>query len=283
MKCVRCKSEHIVFNGKYKNGVQRYKCCDCGKQFSELTFRKFYRHRFPPQIITIAIFFHLFIPARIVQIFLFFLFRCYVSKKTICFWTREILDEMPELRFIYNNFNMTIRHTDEKQIKIKNKKAWWWNIVNSEGKSLSSCISWTRHGYAAKKLMKMNKEIYGNPLIMITDKLPAYGKAVNVFGRKCKHITAGIVPKMCMHKGNLLLVSNLAVERFHSKIEHYINMKFRGSFENIESADRWRKAFIFTTCLQETFALQKSFGTFSIASDKRANLRELTVPTQKAL
>lgn len=277
MKCVQCDSEHTSFNGRYPNGVQRYKCCDCNKQFSELTFRKFYRHRLPEQIIITAILFHLFIPARIVQVFLFFLFRCYVSRKTICSWSRKFLDELPEIS-VREKYKSVIRHTDEKQIKIKKKKAWWWNIVSYRGQLLTSLISWARDGYAAKKLMKRNKKNYGSPLIMITDKLPAYIKSVNVFGRNCKHITAGIVPKMCMYKDDLLLISNLAVERMHSKIESYIQMKVRGSFESIESADRHRKAFMLTTHLQETLALQRSLGTFSIALNKHATLRELAVP-----
>lgn len=276
MKCVRCQSEHTTFNGRYRNGAQRYKCSDCKKQFSELTFRKFYRHRFPPQIIKIAIFFHLFIPAKIVQIFVFFLFRCYVSKKTICSWTRKFLDAAPEIKFPCTP--PPIRYTDEKQIKIKDKKAWWWNIVEGKSNPLTSCISLTRHGFIANNLMNAHKKIYGFPAIMVTDKLQAYLQAVKKLGRRCKHIRAGIIPRMVMYKDALLIVSNLPVERLHSKIDSYIDMKFRGSFENLESANRWRKAFMMITYLQETLASQRSLGTFSTAMDEHFNMREVSVP-----
>ncbi len=280
MKCVQCDSEHTSFNGRYPNGVQRYKCCDCGKQFSEATFRKFYRHRFPQQIILVAIFFHLFIPARIVQIFLFFLFRCYVSKKTICKWTKKTLEDMPELRFVRDKSNMLIRHTDEKQIKIKREKAWWWNSTDHAGNPLNSCISQHREGLVASNFMKKHRKLYGSPSIMITDKLQAYIKSVKHLGKKCKHITRGIKEEVEYFGGKSkpLLLSNLQVERFHSKIDAYINMKFRGNFESIESADRWRKAFMFTTYLQEMFALQRSFGTISTVLDRHTNIAELTVP-----
>ena len=279
MKCVKCNSPRIAFNGRYLNGIQRYKCNDCGKQFSEATFRKFYRHRFPAQIITIAIFFHFFIPARIVQIFIFFLFRCYVSKNTICEWTKKTLEDMPELKFVRDKCNLLIRHTDEKQIKIKRKKAWWWNSTDHAGNPLNSCISRTRHGFVAFNFMRKHKKLYGSPLIMITDKLQAYIKSVKKLGKKCKHITRGIKEEVEYFGGKSkpLLLSNLQVERFHSKIDAYINMKFRGSFESLESADRWRKAFMFITYLQEMFALQKSFGTFFTVSDRHTKLRELTV------
>ena len=277
MECVRCESKHIAFNGRYPNTVQRYKCCDCRKQFSEATFREFYRHRLPVQIIRTAIFFHLFVPANTVKIFIFFLFRCYVSKKTICSWSRKFLDNLPEIS-CNEKYKSLIRHTDEKQIKIKGKKAWWWNIVNYRGQLLTTLISWTRTIYAAKKLMKENKNNYGSPLIMITDKLQVYPKSIHIFGRNCRHITAGLVPRLANYKKDLLLVSNLAVERMHSKIDTYIQMKVRGSFESFESASRHRKAFMLTTYLQETLALQRSLATFSIALNKHTTLRELAVP-----
>jgi transposase-like protein len=33
IKCPKCKSEHIVRNGKKANGKQLYKCRDCNRQF----------------------------------------------------------------------------------------------------------------------------------------------------------------------------------------------------------------------------------------------------------
>jgi len=55
-------------------------------------------------------------------------------------------------------------------------------------------------------------------------------------------------------------------------------MKVRGSFESIESADRHRKAFMLATYLQETLALQRSLGTFSLVLNRHETLRELAVP-----
>jgi len=49
-------------------------------------------------VLVVAIFFHSFIPAKIVQIFVYFLFRCKMSGDTICFWSRKFLEQMPEIR-----------------------------------------------------------------------------------------------------------------------------------------------------------------------------------------
>jgi len=68
----------------------------------------------------------------------------------------------------------------------------------------------------------------------------------------------------------------------HSKIDAYINLKVRGSFTNIESAERCRKAFMFTDHLLETFALQRSFGTYP-TTDNWNNKRGIAVPIIKTL
>ena len=249
MKCPKCASHHIMRNGT-RGGVQRFKCSDCKKQMSERTGSFFYRYRFPEQIIEIAIFFHLFIPSSVVQIFLLFLFRCRVSKKSICQWTRKYMDRMQDLHLPSSEELLRIRHTDEKQIKIKGEKAWWWNIVDSGGNALQSCLSWTRHGIVVNNLMKDHKKHYGSPMIMATDGLQAYIKGVKKLGRTCTHAVCGITEKFIPSHG--IFLSNLPVERLHSRIDSYINLKVRGSFENMESSDRWRKAFMLTHYLRNS-------------------------------
>lgn len=274
MKCIKCKSTHTTFNGRYRNGVQRYKCSDCGKQFSELTFRRFYRHRFPNKIIIIAIFFHLFIPARVVQIFLFFLFRCYVSKKAICSWTKKFLDNFPEIQPTIKKSKFVIAHADEKFIKIKKEKAYWWNTTDNDENPLTSIITMYRDSNSVRELFKDLPKCID---IMVTDGYHAYKDPVRKLG--CKHVIAGIKNKIVIHKEHLFILSNLAVERLHSRIDYFMQ-RFKNSFENLESANRWRKAFMLTAYLQESLALQKSFGTFSTALNKHLTLREVSVPVQ---
>ena len=170
-------------------------------------------------------------------------------------------------------------HADEKFIKIKKQKAYWWNTTDSDGNWVVSRISLKPDGESAKKLMKKHRSVDPAVDIAVTDGLQSYKKAVKIFGRGCKHVIAGLQEKAVMYRRALLYLSNLPVERIHSRIDSYINYKFRGSFENLDSTDRWRKAFMFTTHLQKTFAVQRSFGTFSKAENQHIlDLRELTVP-----
>jgi len=70
----------------------------------------------------------------------------------------------------------------------------------------------------------------------------------------------------------LLRITNNPAESKNAEIDYFMK-RFRDCFENIESANRWRKAFMFTTHLRKYFATQKRLEASSIASS--FNLMEL--------
>lgn len=268
MICPKCKSNNFKRNGWLNGAKQRFKCNDCGKRFCETTSTLWHRHRLPAQIIRVSVFFHLFIPARTVQVFIQFLFGCHISKDTVCSWTKKFLKQMPEIKpMIKEDYGIKIRHTDEKQFKIRGEKAWWWNTTDHQGNGLTSSVSFDRSLVSAKNHIKKHKLVESKIDIMVTDKLQSYIKSIHLFGRKCNHVKRGLAEMPIQCNGRLLYLSNLQVERLHSKIDHYINTKFRGSFTNIKSADMWRKAFMFTDCLQRSFALHKSFETYPMPAN----------------
>ncbi|MBI2671111.1 IS1/IS6 family transposase, partial [Candidatus Woesearchaeota archaeon] len=262
MSCPICYSGRYKLDGKLSNRKQRYKCKECGKRFCETTSEFFHRNRIPKEVLSVAILFHLFIPARIVQLFLFFFFRCTISKETICFWSSKFLEQMPEIKREIKDGKLKIRHTDEKFIKIGKELAYWVNTVDHQGRLLTSSILESKDKSSIKEHMGKHKQSEKNMDIHVTDKNPSYIKTANKFGRKCIHHTAGLKEKLLSTKNLFLFLSNLPVERLHSKIDAYINLKVRGSFTNIESAERLRKAFTLTDYLLETFALHGSLGTY---------------------
>lgn len=280
MICIRCHRTHIVFNGRYKDGKQRYKCCDCGKQFCETTGSFFFKHRAPVQILVIAIFFHLFVPARIVCIFLYFLFRCSLSEASICAWSRKFLDRVPEIQQRGRHGTIIIRHTDEKKIKIAGKEAWWWNTTDPATTVLTSSISWSRSLADTKKHLRKHRIMERHINVHVTDGMHSYIKATHLFGRKTKHIIRGLQEQAAIVQDKLLFISNLAVERTNSRVDAYINLKVRGSFSNFDQAERTRKAFMLTQILQKEAFQHRGCGTFSTALASILSSGSLTVPTQ---
>lgn len=278
MICVQCNGTHIVYNGRYKDGKQRYKCCDCKKQLCETTGSFFFKCRIPKQIITAAIFFHLFIPARIVRILLYFLYRCKVSKATICAWSRKFLDRFSDIQQRGKPASIIIRHTDEKKIKIAGKEAWWWSTTDPATNVLTTSISWSRSLADTKMHLRKHKKIESDIDMHVTDGMPSYIKATHLFGRRIKHIIRGLQEQGVMIQGRLFFISNLPVERANSRVDAYIKLKVRESFSNFEQAERIRKAFMLTQVIQKEAFQHQGCGTFSTALQEHTILRELSVP-----
>lgn len=278
MICVHCTGTHIVFNGRYKDGKQRYKCCDCGKQSCETTGTFFFKHRMPLQILVVAIFFHLFVPARIVRIFIYFLFRCSLSDASICAWSRKYLDRTPEIQQRGRPATIIIRHTDEKKIKIAGREAWWWNTADPATTVLTSSISWSRSLAATRQHLRKHKRVESHIDIHTTDGMPSYIRATHLFGRKTTHIIRGLQEQAVMHQGKLLFISNLAVERANSRVDAYIKLKVRESFSSFEQAERTRKAFMLTQIIQRDVFQRKGLGAFSTALKEQTTLAEIAAP-----
>jgi transposase-like protein len=163
-------------------------------------------------------------------------------------------------------------HSDEKFIKIRGiGKAYWWSTIDHFGNYLSSCITINRDLASAKDLIRPIKWL--KPDIHVTDGLFSYIKATHLFGRKCKHIIAGIKGKWVMHNNSLYWITNNPVESLNAKINNFLH-RFRGCFVNIESANRWRKAFIFGEYLLKSFEQQRKKGVHSkVVSPQKMFLR----------
>ena len=261
MECPRCGSSHITKNGKRHDGVQQYKCYGCKKQFCERIGTFMYRKRFPEIAIKIAILLNLFIKSKLAELLMFLLFRIKVSNKTICCWTREFLDMLPETyQQHYPKKLLLILHADEKYIKVKGSKddfAYWWSVIDCFGNLIATIITESRDLKSAKKLFKNAKESISKKVgMLVRDGLPAYSKAGKIFGRQCKNIIAGIKGKFIINNKKLLFITNNRAESNNAEIDYFMK-RFRDCFENIESANRWRKAFMFTKHLQKWFATQK--------------------------
>ena len=278
MMCTRCKGTHIVHNGHDTNGRERYKCAACGKRPSERTGTLFYRRRFPEWIIRITILMHLKVPASTVQLFLLLFFRCHVSEKTICAWSRKFLDQIPDVQQKGRPATIIIRHTDEKKIKIAGKEAWWWNTADPATNVLTSSISYSRSLADTKRHLKKHRTIEHHIDMHVTDGMQSYIRATHLFGRTTKHVVRGLQEKGCMRKKRFFMLSNLAVERANSRVDAYIKLKVRESFSSFEQAERIRKSFMLTQIIQRHAFQHQGCGAFFTALNEHTNIAKVAAP-----
>ena len=94
-------------------------------QMAETGYLKRYRN--PIIVIRFAILLHIYLPPRIVSLFLFLFFRATVSHKTVCQWTNKFTNKinLPIYKF---TDDILIYHVDEKYVKVKGEWCYFRGI-----------------------------------------------------------------------------------------------------------------------------------------------------------
>jgi putative transposase len=74
-------------------------------------------------------------------------------------------------------------------VKINGKTHYLWRAVDHEGEVLESYVTKRRDRKAALKSLRKSMMRYGNPEIIVTDKLRSYGAAMKVIGNASRQKT----------------------------------------------------------------------------------------------
>jgi len=81
-------------------------------------------------------------------------------------------------------------HLDEVVVKINGKQHYLWRAVDHEGEVLESFVTKRRDRKAALKFLRKAMKRYGNPEVIVTDRLRSYRAAMKVIGNEDKQETA---------------------------------------------------------------------------------------------
>ena len=73
-------------------------------------------------------------------------------------------------------------HLDEVFVRINGQTHYLWRAVDREGEVLESYVTKHRDRKAAFKFLRKSMKRYGNPEVIVTDKLRSYGAAMKVIG-----------------------------------------------------------------------------------------------------
>ncbi|MEP2529952.1 IS6 family transposase, partial [Shimia sp.] len=80
-------------------------------------------------------------------------------------------------------------HLDEVFVKINGVQHYLWRAVDHEGEVLESYVMKRRDRAAALNFLKKAMKRYGQPEVVVTDKLRSYGAAMKVIGNAMKQET----------------------------------------------------------------------------------------------
>ena len=82
-------------------------------------------------------------------------------------------------------------HSDDVFVKIRGQTHYLWLAVDHAGEVLESFVTKTRDEPSALKFMRKATKRYGNPQVVVTDRLRSYGAAmreiVNAHRRETSH------------------------------------------------------------------------------------------------
>ncbi|QSR22049.1 IS6 family transposase [Hyphomonas sp. KY3] len=81
-------------------------------------------------------------------------------------------------------------HLDEVFVKINGKQHYLWRAVDHEGEVLECFVTKRRDRKAAIRFLKKTMKRYGNPEVIVTDRLASYRAAMKVIGNEARQETA---------------------------------------------------------------------------------------------
>ena len=110
-----------------------------------------------------------------------------ISHETVRFWwnrfgplfAAEIRRSRVRRMRAYSNWQW---HLDEVFVKINGELHYLWRAVDHEGEVLESYVTKRRDRKAALKFLRKSMKRYGQPEVIVTDKLRSYGAAMKVIG-----------------------------------------------------------------------------------------------------
>ena len=117
-------------------------------------------------------------------------------------------------------------HLDEVVITIRGKKHWLWRAIDANGDVLDILLQTRRNANAAKRLFKRLVAKFGEPRVVITDKLRSYIKPIKTLAPDANHRA---------HKG-----LNNAIEVSHRPTRK--REKIFGKFKSHRQAQRFLSA-----------------------------------------
>jgi putative transposase len=137
------------------------------------------RHRFPPEIITHAVWLYCRFNLSFREVEEMFLERGIdVSYETIRRWVAKFGPAIARGLRRRQSQPGDIWHLDEVVVKIKGRKFWRWRAVDQYGLVLDEILQCRRNTRAAKRLfVRLMKKHNCTPKRFITDKLGSYGAA----------------------------------------------------------------------------------------------------------
>ena len=120
-------------------------------------------------------------------------------------------------------------HLDEVFVKINGVQHYLWRAVDHEGEVLENYVTKFRDRAAAFKFLKKAMKQYGQPEVIVTDKLCSYGAAMKVIGNVARLETG-------RWRNNRAENSHLPFRRRESAMHRFRRMRSLQKFVSVHAS-----------------------------------------------
>ena len=120
-------------------------------------------------------------------------------------------------------------HLDEVFVKINGKQHYLWRAVDHEGEVLESYVTKRRDRKSALRFLKKAMKRYGNPEVIVTDRLASYRAAMRVIGNEDRQ-------EVGRHKNNRAENAHLPFRRRERAMLRFRQMRSLQKFASVHSS-----------------------------------------------
>ena len=120
-------------------------------------------------------------------------------------------------------------HLDEVFVKINGKQHYLWRAVDHEGEVLESYVTKRRDRKSALRFLKKAMKRYGNPEVIVTDRLASYRAAMKVIGNEDRQ-------EVGRHKNNRAENAHLPFRRRERAMLRFRQMRSLQKFVAVHSS-----------------------------------------------
>src|SRR6266542_2555177 len=223
--CPRCSSSHLTRDSHDDRGRVVYACAGCGRHATDESASLVSGHRFPRDVILLAVRYYLQLGAAAERIAGILADRGIdVSGRTILRWVQKFGPALADEIHRYRKPVSTTWLVDETYVKILGRWHYLYRGVDQNGQVLDCWLSRTRDLAAAEAFFRRTIYSLGcAPEHVVTDKATFYPSAIRTCAPGAKHTPTGFY--------NLVISTNRC-ERNHGHVKSRLRpMRGLKSFE----------------------------------------------------
>ncbi len=191
--CPRCSSSNLTRDGHDESGRVVYACGGCGRHATVESGSLVSGHRFPREIILLAVRYYLQLGAAAERIAGVLADRGIdVSGRTILCWVQKFGPALADAARRHRKTPVTTWLVDETYVKILGKWHYLYRGVDLDGQVLDCWLSATRDLAAAEAFFRRTINTTGcTPEHVVTDKATFYPSAIRTWAPDAKHTATG--------------------------------------------------------------------------------------------